>query len=291
VKPRQFEGAHGVRLAADAYGAPGHPPVVCFPGAGQTRHAWRRTALRLASLGYQVLSVDLRGHGDSAWAADGDYSIEAFATDVRAVIQALPGAPPILLGASIGGIAAAIAVGEAGSGLARALILVDVVPNMDASGLNRIRAFMSAGQAGFGSVAEASAAVLRYLPERKPGGSQRSLQRNLRLGADGRWYWHWDPAFHAGSKHRADQGMFARMAAAARHIHIPVLIVSGSRSEVVNHEGVAQLRQLIPRAQWFQVPGARHMVAGDQNDAFNEAVSGFVRDLSRNGNATSHDFN
>jgi pimeloyl-ACP methyl ester carboxylesterase len=280
VTPRHFEGANGVRLVADAHGAPGHPSIVCFPGAGQTRHAWRRTALRLVALGYYVLSVDLRGHGGSSWAADGDYSIEAFAADVRAVMQALPGPPPILLGASIGGIAAAIAIGEAGSGLARALILVDVVPNMAAAGLDRIRAFMSAGQAGFASVEEASAAVLRYLPGRRPGRSQRSLQRNLRLGADNRWYWHWDPAFHAGSKHRADQGMFARMAAAAHNIHVPVLIVSGSRSEVVNHDGVAQLRLLIPQAQWFQVPGATHMVAGDENDAFNEAVSGFVQELT-----------
>ena len=74
--------------------------------------------------------------------------------------------------------------------------------------------------------------------------------------------------------------MFARMAAAAHNIHVPVLIVSGSRSEVVNHDGVAQLRQLIPQAQWFQVPGATHMVAGDENDAFNEAVSGFVQELA-----------
>ena len=279
MRPREFEGANGVRLAADVYGEAGSPSVVCFPGAGQTRHAWRRTALRLASLGYHVVSVDLRGHGGSSWARDGDYSIEAFAADVRAMIQALPD-PPILLGASIGGIASAIAVGEATSCLARALILVDVVPNMAAAGLDRIRSFMSAGHAGFSSVEEASAAVLRYLPERRPGSSHRGLKRNLRPGADGRWYWHWDPAFHAASKHRADEGMFARMAAAARNIKIPVLIISGSRSEVVHDEGVTQLRQLIPRARCFQVPDATHMIVGDQNDAFNSAVSEFVRDLS-----------
>lgn len=74
--------------------------------------------------------------------------------------------------------------------------------------------------------------------------------------------------------------MFARMAAAARNIRIPVLIVSGSGSEVVSDEGVAELKQLIPQAKWVQVPGATHMVAGDQNDAFNSAVSGFVRDLA-----------
>jgi pimeloyl-ACP methyl ester carboxylesterase len=146
---------------------------------------------------------------------------------------------------------------------------------------------MSAGYAGFASVEEASAAVLRYLPGRKPGSSHRGLKRNLRPGADGRWYWHWDPAFHAGSKHRADQGMFARMAAAARNIRIPVLIISGSRSEVVSDKGVAQLRQLIPQAQWVQVPSATHMVAGDQNDAFNSAVSGFVRGLTSTRSTTT----
>jgi len=288
VRPREFAGANGVRLAADVYGEAGRPSIVCFPGAGQTRHAWRRTALRLASLGYYVVSVDLRGHGGSSWASDGDYSIEAFAADVRAMIQAVPG-PPILLGASIGGIASAIAVGEATSCVARALILVDVVPNMAAAGLDRIRSFMSAGHAGFASVEEASAAVLRYLPGRRPSSSHRGLKRNLRPGADGRWYWHWDPAFHAGSKHRADQGMFARMAAAARNITIHVLIISGSRREVVHDEGVAQLRQLIPQARCFQVSGATHMVAGDENDAFNSAVSGFVRDLTAKGAPQPHE--
>ena len=285
MTPREFAGANGVRLAADAHGEAGRPAIVCFPGAGQTRHAWRRTALRLVSLGYYVLSVDLRGHGGSSWASNGDYSIAAFAADVRAMIQALPD-PPILLGASIGGIASAIAVGETTSCVARALILVDVVPDMAAEGLDRIRSFMSAGHAGFASVEEASAAVLRYLPERKPSGSHRGLKRNLRLGADGRWYWHWDPAFHAGSKHRADEGMFARMAEAVRNIRIPVLIISGSRSEVVNDEGVAKLRHLIPQAQCFQVSGATHMVTCDENDAFNSAVCGFVQDLSANGSAT-----
>jgi len=275
-----------MRLAADAYGEVGHPSIVCLPGAGQTRHAWRRTAQLLVSLGFYVVSVDLRGHGSSSWASDGDYSIQAFAADVRAVIQALP-SPPILLGASIGGIASAIAVGEAPTLVARALILVDVVPNMAAEGLERIRAFMSTGRAGFDSVEEASAAVLRYLPERKPSRSLTGLKSNLRRGADGRWYWHWDPAFHAGSKLRSSDGMFARMAAAARNIRIPVLIISGSRSEVGDREGVAQLKQLIPQARWFEVPGATHMVAGDQNDAFNGAVRSFIADLPPNGGTTT----
>lgn len=270
-----FAGAGGLRLAADVLGDSRSPPVVFFPGAGQTRRAWRRAAGVFANQGYYVISLDLRGHGDSDWASDGDYSIDAFVGDVLAVIE--PSfAPPILVGASIGGIASLIAIGENAEPLARGLVLVDVVPNMPGEGLDRIRAFMAAGSGGFASIDEASAAIASYLPHRKRPKSGKGLENNLRRGSDGRLYWHWDPAFHAGSQQRANRGMLARMEAAASAIRIPTLLVSGARSEVVNREGVEQLMRLIPQAQWLPVQGAAHMVAGDENDLFTAAVSEFI---------------
>jgi len=229
-----------------------------------------------------VISLDLRGHGDSAWAADGDYSIDAFIGDIRAVMTALPD-PPILVGASIGGIACLMAAAEYMAPPARALVLVDVVPTMPGAGLDRIRAFMDAGAGGFTDIDAAAAAVARFFPHRPYTGSGDGLKHNLRRGSDRRLYWHWDPAFHAGSKQREAGGMLARMAAAARCLRIPALLVSGARSEVVNREGAAQLLKLMPQAQWIQVPDAAHMVAGDQNDSFNTAVSEFVHRLSSAG--------
>jgi pimeloyl-ACP methyl ester carboxylesterase len=277
-----FAGAGGLRLAADVLGNSKHPSIVFAPGAGQTRRAWRRTAGALALRGHHVISLDLRGHGDSAWAADGDYSIDAFIGDIRAVMTALPD-PPILVGASIGGIACLIAAAEYPAPPARALVLVDVVPTMPGAGLDRIRAFMDAGAGGFTDIDAAAAAVARFLPHRPYTGSSDGLKHNLRRGSDRRLYWHWDPAFHAGSKQREAGGMLARMAAAARCLRIPALLVSGARSEVVNREGAAQLLKLMPQAQWIQVAGAAHMVAGDQNDSFDTAVSEFVHRLSSAG--------
>ena len=272
----EFAGAGGIRLVADSLGDEHRPAIVCLPGGGQTRHSWHRSAKTLVAQGYYVISVDLRGHGDSEWATNGDYSIDAFVGDVLAVCRALP-QPPILVGASIGGIAAAIAVGESTTAIARALVLVDVVPNMANAGLDRIRDFMRAGSAGFASVAEVSAAVARYLPHRRrAGNSLNGLRKNLRAHSDGRLYWHWDPAFHAGSGQRSEQGMFTRMAAASSRIRIPVLLVSGARSEAVDHAAGSQLMQLIPQAEWVRVPYATHMVAGDSNDVFSAAVSEFV---------------
>jgi pimeloyl-ACP methyl ester carboxylesterase len=270
-------GRGGLRLAADVLGDSRNPPILFFPGAGQTRHSWRRAAGELAQ-GYYVISFDLRGHGESDWALDGDYSIDAFVGDVLAAINTLS-SPPVLIGASIGGIASLIAIGESDERLARGLVLVDVVPHMPSEGLDRIRSFMTAGAGGFESVEQAAAAIAQYLPHRKRSTSGEGLGRNLRRAKDGRLYWHWDPAFHAGSQQRADQGMLARMQAAASAIRIPTLLVSGTQSEVVNREGVRQLMHLIPHAIWLPIEGAAHMVAGDNNDAFRAVVSQFIAGL------------
>ena len=208
-----------------------------------------------------------------------DYSIDAFAGDVVRVARQAP-ADAVFVGASIGGIAALIAAGESPEPFARALVLIDVVPRMSEASLDRIRAFMSAGADGFASLEEAAARVRAYLPDRPPR-SARALRNNLRTGKGGRLYWHWDPAFHAGSKQRAEAGMLRRMEAATRGIGVPVLLVCGERSEVVDEEAIAHLLRLLPHAKSTRVAGAGHMVAGDRNDAFGAAVLDFLAALPR----------
>jgi pimeloyl-ACP methyl ester carboxylesterase len=277
VRRADFRGAGDIVLAADAFGRAEDPCIVLLPGGGQTRFAWRRSAGVFAQNGYYVLSFDLRGHGESGWARDGDYSIDAFAGDVACIaLQAPPGA--VFVGASIGGIAALVAAGESSAPFARALVLIDVVPQMSEASLDRIRAFMSAGADGFANIEEAAALVRAYLPHR-PQRSALALRNNLRTGRGGRLYWHWDPAFHAGSRQRAEAGMLRRMEAATRGIGVPVLLVCGERSEVVDEPAIAHLLELLPQAKSVRVADAGHMVAGDRNDAFGAAVVDFLREL------------
>lgn len=281
VRRSDFRGAGDLVLAADAFGHSEDPCIILLPGGGQTRLAWRRSAEAFARRGYYVLSFDLRGHGESAWAANGDYSIDAFAGDVLCIARQAP-AGAVFMGASIGGIAALVAAGESPMPLARALILIDVVPQMTEASLDRIRAFMSAGGDGFANIEEAAALVRAYLPHRPPR-SARALRNNLRTGEGGRLYWHWDPAFHAGSKQRAEAGMLLRMQAATRGISVPVLLVCGEHSEVVNDSAIDHLLQLLPQAKSVRVAGARHMVTGDRNDAFGAAVLDFLSELPDRG--------
>ena len=273
-----LSGHAGLRLAASVGGPEHAMPVILLHGGGQTRHAWRHAARDLVLAGRRVISLDLRGHGDSAWSEDSDYSFDAFAGDVRAVIGHCP-QPPALVGASLGGLSAMLAAGEAPFPELRALVLVDVVPKLEREGVMQIVQFMLAHSDGFATLDEAAEAVAAYLPGRKRAGSSEGLRKNLRLHPDGRLRWHWDPRFLLGERVPDPEPAYARLCAAAAQIHVPTLLVRGGRSDLVSEDGVQDFLQRIPNAECIDVREAGHMVAGDDNDAFNRAVEDFLARL------------
>ena len=278
----QFRGRDGNALLADEVGDPSGPPVVLFHGGGQTRHAWGTTLGVLGDRGWHAFTVDLRGHGGSEWAADGDYTLDAFAGDVLAVARSFD-RPPALVGASLGGISALTAIGERpGETVATALVLVDAAPRMEVAGRDRIGAFMMEHmEDGFASLDEVADAIQRYNPHRPRPTNLAGLEKNLRR-REGRWYWHWDPAFINGRFGSSDETRASladgdRLQRAARALRVPTLLVRGRMSDLLSEEGARELLALVPQAQMVDVAGAGHMVAGDRNDAFNDAVVEFLR--------------
>jgi non-heme chloroperoxidase len=269
----RFTGS-GVGLAADVEGAWSGPAVVLLHGGGQTRQSWGATSHVLADAGFLAVTVDQRGHGESDWASDGDYGIGAYARDVRAIIRHI-GRPVALVGASLGGLASLLAVAEPPGADATALVLVDVTPRMRQDGRDRIGEFMRSRPEGFGSVEEAADTVSQYLPDRPRPKDVSGLSRNLRLGADGRLHWHWDPKF-LDSRLESDTGHPARFEDAASRVTAPMLLVRGGNSDVVGEDEADALLRVAPRAQALDVAGAGHMVAGDRNDIFSSAVVEFL---------------
>lgn len=283
-----IEGRNGLALEADIGGPAQGPAVILLHGGGQTRHAWSRALTALAEAGYRVLSYDARGHGGSAWDADGDYSTDALVADLCAVQRHLA-APVTLVGASMGGITSLTAIGEGALKDAQALVLVDVAPNIRREGVARIRAFMTANPEGFANLEEVADAVAAYNPDRPRPKDPSGLMKNLRTGDDGRLYWHWDPRIISDrfDEHAAYLDTFEeRMTAAARAVDVPTMLVRGTHSDVVSAEGAERLRELIPDARIEDVGGAGHMVAGDRNDAFNDVVLGFLETVAAGRAAT-----
>ena len=283
-----FLGAAGNKLVADRYGT-GKRAAILLHGGGQTRHAFAGTAGELAKAGWTAFTVDQRGHGESDWIADGAYRLSEFAADAVAVADAVArrfAAPPVVIGASLGGMAAMIAEGEAAKNNLpprfAALILVDVTPRFDPEGVLKIRGFMRGrSRQGFASIDEAADAVAEYLPHRPRPSSNEGLRKNLRLRDDGRWRWHWDPLLFDGPDPVSGdrEAQEAARIAAARSLRIPALLVRGASSELVREEHAQEFVQLAPNARFVDVAGAHHMVAGDRNDAFSAAIMEFLAEL------------
>jgi len=131
----------GITLVGDAWGDPSHPPVLLLHGGGQTRHAWGDTAQALAERGWYVVALDLRGHGESDWAPNGRYAFEDFASDLGGVVRNLS-RPPAVVGASLGGMVALLAQGQAIEPLFSAVVLVDIAPDVEPEGIRRVVGFM-----------------------------------------------------------------------------------------------------------------------------------------------------
>ena len=273
----RFEGFEGIHLVADVWGDDDAWPVLLMHGGGQTRHAWGGTAKTLAANGWRAVSLDLRGHGDSEWALNGDYSFTAYANDAdrggRPARQAAGARGRVARrrGARSSPRAAPTASCRAGSWSSTSP--TGRIPRAS----QRIHDFMSSGLGGFATLDDAAEAIAAYTPNRKKRVNPAGLMKVLRQKPDGRWYWHWDPAFiDRGRKEvpAADfQGLFE---AALSNIRVPTLLVRGLLSDVVTEEGTQEFLDQIPGSKLVDVGDAAHMVAGDQNDAFSAAVVEFL---------------
>jgi pimeloyl-ACP methyl ester carboxylesterase len=274
----KFRGADGLTLIADewnreAESAANRSSVLFLHGGGQNRYSWKSTSQILADEGLHVVALDSRGHGDSDRAPDANYTVDALVEDTLAVLEQI-GRPTVLIGASMGGMTALPVAYQAGREKVTKLVLVDVVPRYEKDGSARIREFMASGLDGFETLDEAADAVAAYLPHRAKPRSPEGLKKNLRL-RDGRWFWHWDPAFLTAPP----DDSFVRtemLEQAAIALTIPILLIRGRLSDVVSEEGVKHFLETAPHAEFVELSDAGHTAAGDDNDAFSEAVVQFV---------------
>ena len=279
VQTVRFRGIDELTLVADEWNrdadtAADKPTILMLHGGGQNRHSWKNTGQILANAGFHVVALDSRGHGDSDRSPTANYSLETLTGDTLQVIYQI-GRPVALIGASMGGLTSLPVAHEAGPELVTKLVLVDVVPRFEKSGSARSRDFMFSGIDGFASLEAAADAVAAYLPHRTRPRSVEGLKKNLRL-RDGKWFWHWDPAFLTAPGddpfERAEM-----LEHAAINLEIPILLIRGKLSDVVSTEGVQDFLQKVPGAQFVELSDAGHTAAGDDNDAFTDAVVQFVR--------------
>ena len=255
----RFELENGISISADAFGDPSKQLVLFLHGGGQTRHAWGGAAETLAGLGFYAVCTDHRGHGDSSWNSEGGYTLDVFANDLLLLLQHFDD-KPIIVGASLGGVSALRAEALSEEPVTKALVLLD----------------------GFGSREEAADAIAAYRPHRKRRTDYQGLAKNLRLGDDGRYRWHWDPEMIRSwdpedwtDTHAVREEVQGRIDA-AKELELPVLLIRGGLSDVVSEDNAREFLDAVPHAEYVDLKDAAHMVAGDRNDAFTESVAEFI---------------
>jgi len=273
-----FRGDKNLTLVGDewnrgATSAAAHPTILMLHGGGQNRFSWKNTGQVLADQGFHVIALDARGHGDSDRAPNAEYTVDALSGDVLNVLDQI-GRPVVLIGASMGGLTSILVAHLAGPRKVTKLVLVDVVPRVEQKGASRIHDFMVSHVHGFETLEHAADAISEYLPHRTRPKNLDGLKKNLRH-RDGRWFWHWDPAF----LQPINDDPFVRaeeLEQAAVDLTIPILLIRGKLSDVVSPEGVQDFLAKVPAAEFVELSDAGHTAAGDDNDAFSAAVVSFV---------------
>ncbi|BBZ77330.1 peroxidase [Mycolicibacterium anyangense] len=272
----QFHGDQGLTLVGEEWnrsGAGDRPTILMLHGGGQNRFSWKNTGQVLADRGFHVVALDARGHGDSDRAPNGVYTVDALCNDVLAVLEQI-GRPVVLIGASMGGLTGIMVAKLAGPEEVTKLVLVDVVPRIEEKGTSRIRDFMAAHVHGFENLEQAADAIAAYLPHRPRPTNLEGLKKNLRH-REGRWFWHWDPAFLEPVE-GAEFLRVEQLEQAAADLGVPILLIRGKLSDVVSMEGVTAFLAKVPHAEFVELSDAGHTAAGDDNDAFSDAVVAFV---------------
>ena len=267
----------GITVEYDLWGKIKRDAILLLHGGGQTRHSWNATAEKITQVDGCAITMDLRGHGDSDWSHGGDYELRDFSEDVAFLIETLE-IQPSLVGASLGGLVGIYLEGRYRPGSISALVLVDIVPNINVPGAEKIKDFMlEHSKTGFTSLSEVSDILSEYNPHREKSSDLEGLKKNLRKRGE-KWFWHWDPLFISSERGKENPDMRnpELLNKLCSNISVPILLVRGKLSDLVTEVQVGEFLERFPRASFADVSDAGHMVVGDKNDAFANEVIEFL---------------
>ena len=250
----------GLRFRYLDWGNDGLRPILFLHGGALTAHTWDLCCLALRDE-FHCLALDQRGHGDTDWAPDADYSIAAQREDVRGFVDKLGLDHFVLAGMSMGAINALAFAIHYPEKLSH-LVIIDAGPEIRRPGSRRIRDFVNGG-ANPESLDAIIARALAFNPRRDPKILRRSLMHNLRQQTDGNWVWKYDRKRFQQMDRDAHTAERRALAESLAKVTCPTLVVRGAESDVFHEEDAERLAQRLPDGRYVTIPRAGHTVQGD----------------------------
>lgn len=270
-----------LKLHYQEWGDPARPTILMVHGFGVSGHMFDEFADRAQSR-FHLIALDQRGHGDSDWASDGDYSRDAFVNDIEGFRQALGLESFTLVGHSMGGLNS-VAYAVKHPERVKALVLVDVGPESAKEGVDNIVRFTRGpDELDFDEFVEMAH---RFNPRRSLENIRERMRHRLKPTENGKWTWKFDSRFRndrdslrVGSEMSNDETW-----ALFRNVTVPTLLVRGAESDVLPQEVAERAANEMQRAELVVVPGAGHSVPGDNPDDFSAVTIRFIDELDQQG--------
>ena len=273
----KFVTANGMRFHYLEWGSAANPPMLLLHGFAQTCHSWDFVALGFSD-DYRVIVLDQRGHGDSDWAADGDYSPETQQNDISAIVREIGLEAFTLMGLSMGG-RNSFTYAANNPDKVRALVIVDAGPQNMQQGTQNIRNFVQQDDE-LDSVDAFVERVLKYNPRRAPEQIRGSIMHNLKQLPNGKWTWKYDKRLRSpGRRMGSDPETEKRLWGYLEALQCPTLLVRGGASDIIAMDTAEKMRKVIPNSQMATIEGAGHLVMGDSPSGFQHAVTEFLAGL------------
>lgn len=266
-----FQGFGGVHIAGTAFGSSDNPSVLLLPSHGQTREFWYGSAAALAEAGRYAICVDLRGHGDSGHSPDGQYGLDAYVGDLRAVLAALPNRA-VVVTAGLGALIAMAAVGEGAPDLVSGLALVDANIWIEQAVAAHMGQALESRTMEFDDPSKIVDAIAAAYPSEPRPVTDRIMAAYARRD-DGRFYWRGDPKALASGSLPAFE---TRLTEAAARLVCPVTLIRGSLNATVSPLVTGKLQALIRGAEIAEIEGAGHYATSDREDDFNAILLDFL---------------
>ncbi len=274
ARPVRYRSRHTVvrhqRFHFSEWGEPGRPQILLLHGGNQSSHSWDLVSLHLAER-FHVFALDQRGHGDSEWSPELDYSIDAMVQDAAAFIADQQLREPIVFGHSMGGrVSLTLAVTH--PGIARALVIVDVGPEITLEGTKTIQNFVI-NNLEFDDLEVFLDNVVKYDPFRSRTHIERTVKYNMLRRVDGKYVSKVD-------HRRIPQQNKDLTLDHVRTIECPVLVLRGEQSNILAPEAADRFVAALPDGRLVTVANCGHNVHSGNTLGFLDAVDPFLDGLS-----------
>jgi pimeloyl-ACP methyl ester carboxylesterase len=262
----------GITLHYLDWGPADAPPVVLLHGITGHARVWDHLATRLVP-GRRVLALDQRGHGDSDPAPDDDYRVGTMADDVAAFVGSLRIDRFALLGHSMGG---RIAIKYAADHAARLerLVIVDIGPDINLAGLQRVRDMMAKSPERIESEEWAVEYIRRANPLQDLDMLRERVRHGLKRLPDGELTW----KYAKGLRDMMREGRrdAVDLWEPLPRIPCPTLVVRGAESDILSAEVAKKMTERLPDGRVVEIAGAGHTVPADRPEEFVRQIRAFL---------------